>query len=88
MRKRQLEQKTCPSHCSPGSTTPFPHTRGPVVVVVVLVVVVVAQPPGVQASQQLGTLPMQPPDAAQRSDVVMRQFDRVRTARQHVTVSG
>ena len=39
-------QNTCPSHCSGGSRTPFPHAApARVVVVVAVVVVVVAQPP-------------------------------------------
>ncbi len=53
-------QNTCPSHCSGGSRTPFPHAApARVVVVVAVVVVVVAQPPETQASQQLDMLLMQ-----------------------------
>src|SRR5262245_45869577 len=55
-------QMAWPSHCSPDSVTPLPHTGGIVVEVVVLdveVVVLDTQPPAVHESQALGRIPTQ-----------------------------
>jgi hypothetical protein len=70
----------CPSHISPDSTMPFPHTGGgsdvdddvEELVLVDVVVLVVTQPPTPQASQHVGRSPTQPPRARQSAGFRMR----------------
>jgi hypothetical protein len=51
------EQVALPSHCSPGSRMPLPHTVEAVVVVVLLVMVVVVELEVVVVSQGFGVQP-------------------------------